>query len=168
MGRLLTIREHGQITFLDIADEGGQLQFIVRQEALAQAAHQNNQLQYGDLALLTRGDFINARGVVKKSQSGETSLDVVELVILAKVLRPLPLKLEDLETRRRRRYLDLALHEEVRQRFIRRSKFWQSVRDFLNKRDFIEINTPVLEQTTGGAEAEPFKTYMRALQQDFI
>ncbi len=167
VGRLLSLRQHGQITFLDLADQYGQLQLIVRQTALQTARHKDHQLKYEDLSLLTRGDFLNVKGVVKKSDRGEKSLEVGELKIAAKVLRPLPQKLEDVETRRRRRYLDLAINQPVRQRFERRSKFWQNVRDFLNNKGFLEINIPVLEHTTGGAEATPFKTHMRALNEDF-
>ena len=166
-GRLMSQREHGQITFLDLADEKGQLQLIIRSENLAAAQRDKGQLKYEDLSLLTRGDFINAHGTLIKSARGEMSLEVEELKILSKVLRPLPLKLEDVQTRRRRRYLDLAINPEIRQRFARRSKFWQSIRDFLNERDFLEINIPVLEHTTGGAEATPFQTHMNALDEDF-
>ena len=108
------------------------------------------QLRYADLGVLTRVDFLNAAGELKRSDRGEMSLEVSELRILAKVLRPLPLKLEDVETRRR--YLDLAINPPVRRRFERRSLFWRSVRDFLNERGFLEVNIPVLEQTTGGSE----------------
>lgn len=166
-GRLLSQRQHGQITFLDLADQGGSLQLIIRQSALQTARHSDNQLKYENLNLLTRGDFLNVKGVIKESDRGEKSLEVSEIKILTKVLRPLPLKLEDVETRRRRRYLDLAINPPARERFIRRSKFWQNVRNFLNEKDFLEINIPVLENTTGGAEATPFKTHMRALDEDF-
>lgn len=166
-GRLMSIRRHGQITFLDLADQDGRLQLIARAEALAEADRACGQLRYEDITLLARGDFINAHGVVKLSARGEKSLEVDELKLLAKVLRPLPLKLEDVETRRRRRYLDLAINPAMRERFVRRANFWKNVRDFLGARGFLEINVPVLEHTTGGAEATPFKTHMRALDEDF-
>ena len=167
VGRLMARREHGRVTFLDLADQSGRLQLIVRADALAEAEPQQGRLGYGELGLLARGDFLNARGVLKKSDRGEMSLEVSELRLLAKVLRPLPLELEDVGIRRRRRYLDMAINDEVRQRFLRRSLFWQKVRDFLNDRGFREVNVPVLEHTTGGAEATPFKTHMRALGEDF-
>jgi lysyl-tRNA synthetase class 2 len=97
-------------------------------------------------------------------------VDVDKLRLLTKSLRPLPTKQDGFnnkEERFRRRYVDLNVNREVYDRFIRRSKFWQSSRDFLNKHDFIEINTPVLEHTTGGADATPFVTHMDALDQDF-
>ena len=166
-GRLLALRQHGQITFLDLGDETDQLQLIVHQPALETAQRQQNQLKYEDLNLLTRGDFLNVYGNFLESKQGEKSLEVSEIKILAKVLRPLPQKLTDTETRRRRRYLDLAINPEIRDRFRRRALFWQNVRQFLNERDFLEINIPVLEHTTGGGEARPFKTHMRALGEDF-
>ena len=167
VGRLMNQRRHGQITFLDLEDQGANLQLIIRTNSLNSADHNHNQLKYEDLDLLTRGDFINVCGLITRSKSDEISVDVTELRILTKVVRPLPLKLEDIETRRRRRYLDLAINKEVRQRFRRRSMFWQAARDFLNKSNFIEINNPVLEHTTGGADAQPFKTHMQALNEDF-
>ena len=94
-GRLMSLREHGRITFLDLADQRGRLQLIVRGEALEKADRKKGQLRYEDLGLLTRGDFLNAAGELKKSDRGEMSLEVAELRILAKVLRPLPLKLEE-------------------------------------------------------------------------
>ena len=167
VGRLMTIRQHGKITFLNLADQTGNLQLIIRQENLAKADLGKQQLRYEDLQLLTRGDFLNINGRITQSLKGEISAEVKELKLLSKVLRPLPLALEDVETCRRRRYLDLAINTEVRQRFIRRSIFWLSTRDFLHQHDFLEINLPVLEHTTGGADAKPFKTHMDALDEDF-
>jgi lysyl-tRNA synthetase class 2 len=95
---------------------------------------------------------------------------VEKLRILSKSLRPMPTKLDGFtnkEERLRRRYVDTNVNEDVRQRYIRRSKFWQATRDFLNQSGFIEINTPVLEHTTGGADANPFVTHMDAIDQDF-
>ena len=106
---------------------------------------------------------MQATGIVIKTKTGEISVGVRELRLLTKSLRPIPEKLENKEERFRRRYLDMNVNQEVRQRFIRRSKFWQATRDFLNNNGFIEINTPVLEYTTGGADANPFVTYMDAL-----
>jgi len=115
------------------------------------------------LSLLDSGDYLQATGIVIKTKTGEISVGVRELRLLTKSLRPIPEKLENKEERFRRRYLDMNVNQEVSQRFIRRSKFWQATRDFLNNNGFIEINTPVLEYTTGGADANPFVTYMDAL-----
>ena len=163
-GRLLSQRQHGGVAFLDLADASGQLQLLVRQDDLESA---RGQLGFSDLDLLTRGDFIEAAGQPGLSQRGEQSLLVTRLRLLTKVLRPLPEKLDDVKTRRRRRYLDLAINPDTKERFERRSKWWRAVRRFLDDRGFIEISIPVLEHTTGGAEAKPFKTHMDALDQDF-
>ena len=165
-GRLLAQRQHGQLEFWDLADQSGQIQLMIRRPDLV-ADYDDNCLAGDDLRLLTRGDFIEARGQPGHSQKGELSLMVDRLRLLVKALRPLPEQLTDLQTKRRQRYLDLAINPAVRQRYIRRSLFWQAVRDFLNQAGFVEINTPVLEHTTGGAEARPFKTHMAALDQDF-
>lgn len=115
------------------------------------------------LKLLDTGDFIEAKGVMTTTQTGEKSVGVRELRLLTKSLRPMPEKLENKEERLRRRYVDMNVNPEVRERFIRRSKFWQATRDYLNSHGFIEINVPVLEHTTGGADANPFVTHMDAL-----
>lgn len=166
-GRLMSIRQHGQIIFLDLADATARLQLIIRAQSLKQADHKLNQLKYEDLNLLTRGDFINVYGKVIKSQRGEISLDVTQIKILSKVLRPLPLKLEDIEVKRRKPYLNLAINNQEADRFRRRSMFWTQTRQFLNELNFLEMNIPVLEHTTGGAEAQPFKTHMDSLDEDF-
>ncbi|TWP08790.1 lysine--tRNA ligase, partial [TM7 phylum sp. oral taxon 351] len=115
------------------------------------------------LKLLDTGDFIEAKGVMTTTQTGEKSVGVRELRLLTKSLRPMPEKLENKEERLRRRYVDMNVNPEVRERFVRRSKFWQATRDYLNNHGFIEINVPVLEHTTGGADANPFVTHMDAL-----
>ena len=164
-GRLLSQREHGQVQFVDIIDESHTIQLILRGEMTAD--YNSNKLGFGDLNLLTRGDIIEAGGVVSKSETGELSVECEWVRVLAKVARPLPEKLEDKETRLRRPYLDMAVNPEVRERFERRSKFWQATRDFMNNEGFVEVNTPVLEHTTGGADANPFVTHMDALHEDF-
>ncbi len=165
-GRLVSQREHGKIQFLDIDDEGTSLQVIVHDDAL-HADYPHGHLGFGDLSLLTRGDVVEVAGEVTRSESDELSVLATYVRVLTKVVRPLPDKLEDKETRLRRRYLDMAVNSEVRERFVRRSKFWQATRDFLNNEGFVEVNIPVLEQTTGGADANPFVTHMDALDQDF-
>ena len=164
-GRLVSHREHGKIQFLDIEDGGQQLQAIAQDTT--QADHAMGKLAAGELTLLTRGDFIEVEGVVGHSESGELSVMAKSVRILSKVIRPLPEKLEDQETRMRRRYLDMAVNPEIRKRFERRSTFWAACREFLDSQDFVEINIPVLEHTTGGADANPFVTHMDALDHDF-
>lgn len=164
-GRLVSHRQHSKIQFLDIESDGTVLQLIAQPGI--EADYKNSCLGFSDLNLLTRGDIIEAEGTVGKSQNGEKSVMAQYVRLLTKSLRPLPDKLDNKEVRLRRRYLDMAIDPEVRERFKRRSVFWQATRDFLNKHDFIEISTPVLEHTTGGADARPFVTHMDALGEDF-
>jgi lysyl-tRNA synthetase class 2 len=120
-----------------------------------------------ELPLLDTGDIIEATGTVIKTKTGEISVGVVSLRLLTKSLRPMPTELTNKEERLRRRYVDMNVNQEVRERFVRRSKFWQATRQFLLNEDFLEINIPVLETTAGGADANPFVTHMDALDQDF-
>lgn len=165
-GRIVSRREHGKINFIDIDDDGSKIQIIVHEESL-NSEYDKGLLAYSDMGLLTKGDFIEVAGLVAMSDTGEPSIDAKGVRVLTKVLRPMPDKLEDKETRLRRRYLDMTINGDVRNRFKRRSSFWQATRDFLNEEGFIEINIPVLEHTTGGADANPFVTHMDALDEDF-
>ncbi|MDO8488104.1 MAG: amino acid--tRNA ligase-related protein [bacterium] len=169
-GRVLSIRKHGQLAFVDLKDASGKTQAIVRQEALTAADHSQGQLTFNDLSLLDEGDFAEIAGTVTKSQTGEVSVDATSLRILVKSLRPLPTSwdgLKDKETRFRRRYVDTNINPEVYQRFVRRSKFWEAHRQFFKSHNFIEINIPVLEHIPGGGDATPFVTHMDAIDQDF-
>ncbi|MCA9348942.1 DUF2000 family protein [Candidatus Saccharibacteria bacterium] len=165
-GRLVAHRQHGKVQFIDLEDSGATIQVIVHDGSL-QPEYPKGLLGFADLGLLTRGDFVEVAGVVANSQTGQLSIEAKGVRILTKVLRPLPDKLDDKESRLRRRYLDMAVNPEVRERFVRRSKFWQATRNFLNGEGFTEINIPVLEHTTGGADANPFVTHMDALGEDF-
>ena len=163
-GRLLRHRQHGKIQFIDVESSGQVLQLIASGELTTD--REKGYLGFDKLDLLTRGDIIEAEGVVILSKTGEHSVQLRSLRILTKVLRPLPEKLDNKEVRLRRRYLDLAINPGVRQRFQRRSAFWRATREFLNENGFTEVNTPVLEHTTGGADARPFVTHMDALGED--
>lgn len=165
-GRMLARREHGKVQFLDLEEDGVSIQIIVHEDALT-PEFAKGLLGFSELSLLTRGDVIEVAGVIARSQTGELSIEAKGIRVLTKVLRPLPDKLEDKESRLRRRYLDMAINTEIRDRFKRRSAFWQAVRDFLIQEGFIEVNIPVLEHTTGGADANPFVTHMDALDEDF-
>jgi lysyl-tRNA synthetase class 2 len=170
VGRIIGIRKFGKLAFVVIKDFSGQIQLFLRTDIVANLEAANNQLGLAELPLLDTGDFVEASGKVIKSQTGEISIEVTNLRLLSKSLRPTPSATEGFtnkEERMRRRYIDMSVNQDVRDRFIRRSKFWQATRDFLNQNDFIEINTPVLEHTTGGADANPFVTHMDALDQDF-
>lgn len=170
VGRIKSIRKFGKIAFVVIRDESGEVQLFWRTEDGRQADRSNSELLISDIALLDSGDFIECTGPVIKTQTGEISVGVEKLRLLTKALRPMPSEQEgftDKEQRMRRRYVDMNVNREVHDRFVRRSRFWQASREFLMKEGFIEINIPVLEHTTGGADANPFVTHMDALDQDF-
>lgn len=169
-GRVAGIRKFGKLAFIVLKDEGGQLQLFIREGDIEGLKADNGQLGIKDLPLLDSGDFVEATGEVIKTKTGEISIGVKTLRLLAKSLRPMPTVQDGFtnkEERMRRRYVDMNVNENVRERFIRRSKFWQATRDFLNEHGFYEVNIPVLEHTTGGADANPFVTHMDALGQDF-
>lgn len=170
VGRIISIRKFGKIAFVVIRDDSKEIQLFLKDGVFSEPNRADSELTLNDINLLDTGDFIEAVGEVTKTQTGEISVAVSKLRLLTKSLRPIPTKQDGFtnkEERLRRRYVDTNVNEDVRERFIRRSKFWQATRDFLNKNDFIEINTPVLEHTTGGADANPFVTHMDALDQDF-
>ena len=170
VGRIAGIRKFGKIAFVVIRDQSSQLQLFLGQDKIQGMDPVQGQLGFEQLPLLDTGDFIEAHGPVIKTQTGEISVEVHTLRLLTKSLRPMPLSQEGFtnkEERLRRRYVDMNVNNDVRQRFIRRSKFWNATRDFLNQHDFTEVNIPVLEHTTGGADANPFVTHMDALDQDF-
>jgi len=170
VGRIVNIRKFGKIAFVVLRDQSGQVQLFLGQDKVAGLNDAKSQLGFDQLPLLDSGDFIEAHGQVIKTQTGEISVEVQQLRLLTKSLRPMPVTHEGFtnkEERLRRRYIDMNINPDVRDRFTRRSRFWQATRDFLNKHDFVEINTPVLEHTTGGADANPFTTHMNALDQDF-
>ena len=162
-GRVASIRSFGKLAFIKLRDQSGDVQLYLQRDDVAELDAARGVLGMKQLKLLDTGDFIEAKGVMTTTQTGEKSVGVREIRLLTKSLRPMPEKLENKEERLRRRYVDMNVNPEVRERFIRRSKFWQATRDYLNSHGFIEINVPVLEHTTGGADANPFVTHMDAL-----
>jgi lysyl-tRNA synthetase class 2 len=169
-GRVLGIRKFGKLAFIVVKDFSGQIQLFLQEDKVEALDGPKGQLGMGELPLLDTGDFIEATGEIIKSKTGEISIDVTNLRLLTKALRPLPSAQEGFtnkEERMRRRYVDMNVNQDVRDRFVRRSKFWQATRNYLNENGFLEINVPVLEHTTGGADATPFVTHMDALDQDF-
>lgn len=169
-GRITNIRKFGKIAFVVIRDSQNSIQLFLSAEKVQGADHANSELAFEHLNLLDSGDFIEVTGVAETTKTGEQSVSVSKLRLLTKSLRPMPTVQDGFtnkEERLRRRYIDTNVNKDVYERFVRRSKFWQATRDFLNKEGFIEINTPVLEHTTGGADANPFVTHMDALDQDF-
>lgn len=169
-GRIVAIRKFGKLAFIVIKDFSGQVQLYLNKDDVSERDVKAGRLGIEDLPLLDTGDFVEAHGTIQKSQSGEISVFVRDLHLLSKALRPMPSATEGFtnkEERMRRRYVDMNVNQDVRDRFIRRSKFWQATRDFLNDKGFVEVNIPVLEHTTGGADANPFVTHMDALDNDF-
>ncbi len=161
-GRIMAWREHGKIVFADLKDESGQIQVVLKQDSLVPNAQCL-------VPLLDLGDFIGAEGELFKTDAGELSIEVKELTLLAKSLRPLPEKhegLKDIETRYRRRYLDLLVNSEVKKVFRTRSKIVSSMRKFLDGKGFLEVETPTLQPVYGGAMARPFVTHHHALDID--
>lgn len=172
VGRIMSIRKFGKLAFIVIRDMSGQVQLFIRDGESSSEADRNNSelIMPAEIALLDTGDFVECSGTVVKTQTGEISVSCKKLRLLTKSLRPMPSSQEgftDKEERMRRRYVDMNVNLDVRDRFVRRSKFWQATRDFLNAEGFLEINIPVLEHSTGGADANPFVTHMDALDQDF-
>ena len=166
-GRIMGIRKFGKLAFIVIRDVSGHVQLFLRAGEVVDLDPEQGILGMKQLSLLDTGDFVEATGSVIKTQTGEISVGVETLRLLTKSLRPMPTELTNKEERLRRRYVDMNVNTEVRERFVRRSVFWRATRDYLDANDFIEVNIPVLEHTTGGADANPFVTHMDALDQDF-
>ena len=162
-GRVVSIRSFGKLAFIKLQDASGEVQLYLQRDTMAELDAPRGILGMKQLKLLDTGDFVEATGTVLRTKTGEISVGVRELRLLTKALRPLPEKLENKEERFRRRYVDMNVNPAVRQRFYRRSVFWQATRDYLNQHGFTEVNVPVLEHTTGGADANPFVTHMDAL-----
>lgn len=169
-GRLISLRDHSHLVFGDLEDQSGKIQLYIRDEVLKPTDVKKQILGFEQLNLVDAGDFVQATGEITKTQRGEISLLVSELKMLSKSLRPLPNRhdaMSDPELVFRRRYVDLATNPERRAVFERKSKFWRVARQFFLDRGFIEVETPILELVTGGADARPFTTYHNALDQNF-
>ncbi len=161
-GRIMSVREHGKSTFMDIQDKDSKTQVYYKLDTVGKDT-------YEILQLLDIGDHIGVSGEVFKTRTGEITIVAKEIMPLAKCLRPLPQKwygLQDVETRYRQRYLDLVMNPEVKNIFLSRSKIITSMRSFLNKHDFIEVETPMMQPLPGGALAKPFITHHNALDID--
>lgn len=166
-GRIISIRSFGKLAFIKLRDFSGDVQLYLQKDSVAELDANKGILGMKQLKLLDTGDFIQATGQMVTTQTGEKSVGVRELRLLTKALRPMPEQLENKEERFRRRYVDMNVNHDVRNRFIRRSKFWQATRNALIDEGFLEVNIPVLETIAGGADANPFVTHMDALDQDF-
>ena len=161
-GRIMGLRSHGKTSFADLRDRTGRIQLFLKKDILGEEGY--DLLQHLDL-----GDLVWVSGGVVRTRTGELSLQAKELELLAKSLRPLPEKwhgLRDVETRFRERYVDLLVNPGVREIFVRRARIIQFIREFLSARDFLEVETPMMQPLPGGATARPFKTHHNALGTD--
>jgi lysyl-tRNA synthetase class 2 len=157
-GRVVGRRGHGKLFFIDIEDESGKIQAVLKHDLL----EKDWKLVEG---LLDLGDFLEVTGTVFITKAGELSVEGHSVKLLTKAVRPLPEKwhgLKDTETRYRERYVDLLVNPGVKQKFYIRSKVIQALRAFLVDRGFLEVDTPVLQPIPGGASAKPFETYYNA------
>src|SRR6266567_1071676 len=160
-GRIVLLRRHGKLTFLTIRDATGDLQLLCSEEAMGSG--------YALLDDLDLGDIVGAGGEVVTTRRGELSIKVEELTLLSKALRPLPEKwhgIRDPEVRFRQRYLEFATSHEARRVVRARARTLAALRSTLGRRDFLEVETPVLQSTHGGALARPFVTHHEALDLD--
>ena len=159
-GRMMTRRIMGKASFATIQDMGGRIQVYVARDNLAEGFY-NTEFKKWDL-----GDIVGVKGTLFKTKTDELSVKVSEIRILTKALRPLPDKfhgLSDTEACYRQRYLDLIANEESRKTFILRNKIVTAIRNYLNEREFMEVETPMLQAIPGGATARPFETFHNAL-----
>jgi len=155
-GRIMALREHGAIAFLDIQDGSGKIQGFCSKEALGEEKF--------DLLLevMSTGDFIEVTGPAYITKRETKAILVKQWQVLGKALQNIPTEhfgIKDEDERYRKRYLDLLLNEEQRQMFVKKAKFWDVTRAFMKRHGFLEVETPTLEVTTGGAEARPFATH---------
>ncbi|HEX6829224.1 MAG TPA: lysine--tRNA ligase [Burkholderiales bacterium] len=158
-GRMMLKRVMGKASFATLQDMSGRIQLYVTRDGVGEAAY--DAFKHHDL-----GDILGARGTLFRTKTGELSVKVEELRLLAKALRPLPEKfhgLTDQEQRYRARYLDLITNEEARQTFVTRSRVIQAIREFFVDRGYLEVETPMMHPIPGGASARPFVTHHNAL-----
>ncbi|HEV2436853.1 MAG TPA: lysine--tRNA ligase [Verrucomicrobiae bacterium] len=162
-GRITAHRDMGKSMFIDVRDQSGRIQVYAQKNVLGDE-------QWGIFTHLDLGDFVGVRGTLFTTKTGEISIKLASFTILAKALRPPPAKwhgLEDTEIRYRQRYLDLMANPEVKETFLKRSQIIAEIRNFLQSRGFVEVETPMMQAIPGGAAAQPFKTHHNALGCDF-
>ncbi len=163
-GRILRMRSMGKLHFIDLLDGSGKIQIMAKEDAMKEG-------QTEVLRLLDLGDIIGVKGAVMKTKAGEISIELGDLALLSKSLRTMPEKfhgLSDVEARYRQRYLDLIMNPDVRKTFRTRTAIITYVRDFLNAKGYLEVETPTLQLQYGGANAQPFKTHHNFLDTDMF
>ncbi len=162
-GRVTASRQMGKASFLDLLDGSGRIQVYLKQETLGAG-------EYAILKEIDLGDFLGVEGTLFRTRTGEPTIEARKFTVLAKALRPPPEKwhgLSDVEVRYRQRYLDLMANPEVRDIFVTRSKIIAAIRRFLDSRGYLEVETPILQASAGGAAARPFITHHNTLDRDF-
>ena len=160
-GRVMSKRRHGKIAFLDVQDQEGRIQVFARKDVLED--------NYEDVKGLDIGDIIGVRGVVFKTEAGEITVRAKEVVLLSKSLQILPEKfhgLKDPDLRYRQRYVDLVVNPEIKEVFKKRTVILKSIREYLDNKGFLEVETPILGTVAGGANARPFYTHHNTLDID--
>lgn len=158
-GRLMALRTHGKAIFANIEDISGRIQIYIKSNKIGENA-------FKLFSKISVGDILGVSGLIFKTRTGEVTIFVEEFILLCKSVRSLPEKwhgLKDVEIRYRKRYLDLMVNPSVREIFIKRSKVIQSIRNFLDNKDFLEVETPIMQPIPGGATARPFITHHNAL-----
>jgi lysyl-tRNA synthetase class 2 len=164
-GRIVLSRDFGKLAFFTLQDRSGRIQFSLKSDTLG--ADKLKEIQ----SMIATGDFVGVKGPRWTTKKGEPTVDVQELVLLTKAIRPLPDKwhgVTDTELQYRKRYLDLIANEDSRQRFFTRSHIVSHIRRFLEQQDFVEVETPMLQAAASGASARPFVTHHNALNQDLF
>ena len=162
-GRLMTKRDLGKIAFCVLQDNSGKIQIVL------QDSETPNKEREFFKKYIDSGDFIGVQGEIIKTKTGEVSILVKKVELLSKSILPLPEKwkgLQNDEERYRKRYLDILMNPEVKEMFVKKSKFWNAIRNFLIEKGFMEVETPVIENSAGGATATPFRTHHNALDID--
>lgn len=161
-GRVMALRKQGSLIFINVKDQSGAIQILLKKDKLGNFSFFEENLDIGD--------FFEVKGILIKTKSGEKSVEANGARIIVKNLQPLPSSwygLKDIEERFRKRYLDILLNKEVNLKLRKRSKIITSLRKFLDSESFTEVETPVLQPIPGGAKARPFKTRHNALSEDF-